>query len=318
MVKMDDTLGLCLMEQNVPVAERSILLQVATAAKMLSRQVHRASLAGIVGAEGRTNVHGEAVQKLDMLAHDLFIAALLPVGCLAGIVSEEMEGILQTPSPHPGYLFLMDPLDGSSNIDVSVGIGSIFSVHRKTDPGQEATLADFLQPGRRQILAGYCLYGSSTVLVYTTGNGTHGFTLDPDMGEFRLSHNTIQVPKTGPYYSINEGNTAGWEMATQRYVSAMKTEGRSARYIGSLVADFHRNLLKGGVFLYPSDQKNKQGKLRLLYEAAPLAFVVEQAGGMASTGRMAILDVPPESLHQRTPLIIGSADDVARAEALWG
>jgi fructose-1,6-bisphosphatase I len=315
-----DTLGVFLMKGNCPAALVGLLLQVATAANLISHQVSRAGLAGVLGAAGGTNVQGEAVQKLDVLANETFIAALSaalsPTGVLAGIASEEMEGILQVASPDPEYVFLMDPLDGSSNIDVNISIGSIFSVHRKASAGRDATLSDFLQPGRRQVLAGYCLYGGSTMLVVTMGDGVHGFTLDPDIGEFRLSHEAIRTPKTGLYYSINEGNASGWEAPTRHYVEKVKAEGRSARYVGALVGDFHRNLLKGGIFLYPADRKNKRGKLRLLYEAAPLAFIMEQAGGTAVTGgpeSQAILDVMPESLHQRVPLIIGSTDDVARA-----
>ncbi len=317
-----DTLALFLMKRNGP--QRDLLLQVATAVKIIARQVNRAGLAGVLGAAGGTNVQGEAVQKLDVLANETFVTALSSIGCLAGIASEEMEGIWQVASSNPEYVFLMDPLDGSSNIDVNLGIGSIFSVHRKISPGPEAALSDFLQPGRRQVLAGYCLYGGSTMLVVTMGEGVYGFTLDPDIGEFRLSHEAIRTPKTGLYYSANEGNASGWEAPMRQYVETMKAKGRSARYVGSLVCDFHRNLLKGGIFLYPADRKNKQGKLRLLYEAAPLAFIMEQAGGAAVTGAQqgsasqAILDVVPESLHQRTPLIIGSANDAPAAPAEGG
>lgn len=307
-------LELFLRQRSCPEAQMRLLLQVATATKAIAHQVNRAGLVGLAGAAGGTNVHGEGVQKLDMLANDTFVAALASTGDLAGIASEEMEEILPIAASHPEYVFLMDPLDGSSNIDVNISIGSIFSVHRKIRAGSEAALEDFLQPGCRQVLAGYCLYGSSTMLIYTLGDGVHGFTLDPDMGAFRLSHEEIRTPKTGPYYSVNEGNSPRWETALQREVEAMKAEGRSARYVGSLVADFHRNLLKGGLFLYPPDRKHKQGKLRLLYEAAPLAFIIEQAGGAASTGTLAILDVRPESLHQRVPLIIGSVDDVTRMQ----
>ena len=215
------------------------------------------------------------------------------------------------------YVLVFDPLDGSSNIDVNVAIGTIFAVYRRKGDGPSANLADFLQPGREQVCAGYVIYGSSTMLVYTTKNaGVHGFTLDPTVGEFLLSHENIRIPAKGKIYSVNEANAPNWDEGTRRYVESRKgEEGTSARYVGTLVADFHRNLLKGGIFLYPGDKKNLSGKLRLLYEASPMAMIVENAGGRASTGRERILDIVPTELHQRVPRRIGSAEDVAAYEA---
>jgi fructose-1,6-bisphosphatase I len=230
------------------------------------------------------------------------------------MASEESEGII--PIPEDGrrgkYVLMFDPLDGSSNIDVNASIGTIFSIHRKVTYQIDGSIADCLQPGNRQLAAGYFIYGSSTMMVYTTGNGVHGFTLDPSLGEFLLSHENIKTPTRGKIYSINEGNFNKWDVGTQRYIEALKQESKelgrpySLRYIGSLVADFHRNLMKGGIFLYPGPK----GKLRLLYEAAPLAMIAEQAGGAATTGDTRILDIQPSSLHERVPLILGSREDV--------
>ena len=293
----------------------SLLSEVATAGKVLSREVNKAGLIDILGYHGGLNVHGEVVQKLDQFANDTFIKILCHTGHLIGIASEEMEDPYQIPDPYPKgkYVFLMDPLDGSSNIDVNISIGSIFSIHRRKSVGHHATMEDFLQRGRGQVCAGYIIYGSSTMMVYTTGFGVHGFTLDPSIGEFLLSHENIRIPSRGSIYSINEGNAPIWNDGVGHYVERVKKEGKSARYVGSLVADFHRNLLKGGIFLYPADAKNKNGKLRLLYEASPLAFIVEQAQGKGSDGRQSILDIDPQKLHQRVPLIIGSKDDVDEA-----
>jgi len=293
----------------------SLLVQITTAAKIISREVNKAGLIDILGYQGVTNVHGEAVQKLDQFANDTFLRTLCHTGHLIGIASEEMEGIYQIPDMFPKgkYVFIMDPLDGSSNIDVNISIGSIFSIHRRVSTGAVATMEDFLQKGREQVCAGYIIYGSSTMLVYTTGFGVHGFTLDPGIGEFLLSHEDIQIPSRGSIYSINEGNSALWESGMRAYIEKTRKGGKSARYVGSLVADFHRNLLKGGIFLYPADTKNKNGKLRLLYEASPLAFIIEQAKGKGTNGHQPILDIVPETLHQRVPLIIGSPEDVEEA-----
>ncbi len=295
----------------------SLLSEVATAAKVLSREVNKAGLIDILGPNGGLNVHGEVVQKLDQFANDTFIKVLCHTGHLIGIASEEMEEVYQIPDEYPKgkYVFLMDPLDGSSNIDVNITIGSIFSIHRRKSTGNQATMEDFLQKGRDQVCAGYIIYGSSTMMIYTVGFGVHGFTLDPSVGEFLLSHENIRIPSRGSIYSINEGNDTIWADGVAQYVKQAKKEGKSARYVGSLVADFHRNLLKGGIFLYPADAKNKNGKLRLLYEASPLAFIVEQAQGKGSDGQQSILDIVPQKVHQRVPLIIGSKDDVDEANA---
>ncbi|MEC4677186.1 MAG: class 1 fructose-bisphosphatase [Nitrospirota bacterium] len=294
----------------------SLLSGIATAGKVISREVNKAGLIDILGYKGKKNVHGEDVQKLDDYANAIFIQTLCHIGHLAGIASEEMEDIYHIPEDCPigNYVFLMDPLDGSSNIDVNISIGSIFSIYRRESKGKKATMADFLQPGRKLVAAGYLIYGSSTMLVYSTGHGVHGFTLDPSIGEFILSHEKIQTPKQGKIYSINEAYRSNWTENIGAYVDAARKENKTARYVGSLVADFHRNLLKGGIFLYPADKKNPNGKLRLLYEAAPLAFIAEQAGGRASTGKIPLLDVIPEKIHHRVPLIIGSEEDVLMAE----
>ena len=293
----------------------ALLTSLTLAAKIISREVNQAGLVRILGETGEINVHGEAVQKLDEFAQQTIYRAMGHSGHLCVMASEESEGII--PIPDGGkrgrYVLMFDPLDGSSNIDVNASIGTIFSIHRKITVGQaDGSLEDCLQRGTEQLAAGYFIYGSSTMMVYTTGHGVNGFTLDPSLGEFLLSHPNIKIPRRGKIYSINEGNINQWDTGTRRYVEYVKqdqkSEGRpySLRYIGSLVADFHRNLLKGGIFLYPGPK----GKLRLLYEAAPLGMVVEQAGGTASTGTQRILDIMPDSLHQRVPLIIGSTDDV--------
>lgn len=293
---------------------------LVVAAKLISREVNRAGLIDILGKTGAKNVHGEEVQKLDEFANSTIIRTMEHGGHLSGMASEEMDEIVKVDSIYPkgNYILLFDPLDGSSNIDVNVCVGTIFSIY-KCDPGREVTLQDFLKPGVEQVAAGYILYGSSTMFVYTTGQGVHGFTLDPSVGEFLLSHQDIRIPEKGKIYSINEGNSRHWFPGTSLYIEKLKEKenGYSARYIGSLVSDFHRNLLKGGIFLYPADRKSTKGKLRLLYEANPLSFIVEQAGGKSSTGDRRILEVVPEEIHQRVPLIIGSMSDVEEAESFW-
>jgi fructose-1,6-bisphosphatase I len=278
--------------------------------------VNMAGLAKILGETGAVNVHGEAVQKLDEFAQHTICRAMGHNGHLCVMASEESENIIPIPdgSKRGKYVLMFDPLDGSSNIDVNASIGTIWSIHRKiTKDREDGSLEDCLQKGCEQVAAGYFIYGSSTMMVYTTGNGVHGFTLDPSLGEFLLSHESIQTPPRGKIYSINEGNVHSWDAGTRRYIEYVKEDRKdrghpyTLRYIGSLVADFHRNLLKGGIFLYPGPK----GKLRLLYEAAPLAMIVEQAGGAASTGAQRILDIQPTSLHQKVPLIIGSREDVA-------
>jgi fructose-1,6-bisphosphatase I len=306
----------------------NLLYDLCLAAKIISRQVRRAGLTDILGEFGAVNVQGEVQQKLDVFAHDTVRHSVEHTGRVCIVASEEeAEPIpveVRDDRRSGKYVLLYDPLDGSSNIGVNVSIGTIFSIHRRiaTKKGPGA-LADCLQKGRAQVAAGYILYGSSTMLVYTTGQGVHGFTLDPTIGEFLLSHPDIRSPDVGQYYSVNESHWNKWEPDMQRVVGAFKNgdaagkvQAKNARYIGSLVADIHRNLMSGGVFLYPADTASPAGKLRLLYEAAPLAFVVEQAGGAATDGREDILDITPTALHQRTPLIIGSKQDVAFARSV--
>ncbi len=301
----------------------NLLYDICLAAKIIARNVRRAGLTDILGGTTTVNVSGDLQQKLDLVANETVRNSLQHTGRICVMASEEDEAPIPVPANVPAgkYVVLYDPLDGSSNIDVNVSIGTIFSIYRRVSPeGTPGKLADCLQEGLRQVVAGYILYGSSTMLVYTTGNGVHGFTLDPTIGEFLLSHAHIRTPEVGKYYSVNESNWNKWTPATQRVVGAFKNgdgamKGKTARYIGSLVADFHRNLISGGVFLYPGDRKVPQGKLRLLYEAAPLAFIVEQAGGAATDGSRRILEIAPQELHQHTPLVIGSRSDVEFATA---
>jgi len=299
-----------------------LLTDVAFAAKLVRREVVRAGLVDILGFAGSTNVQGEEVKKLDLFANEKIISAIGQHGRFAIMGSEENEGVIIPPKNESGnYALLFDPLDGSSNIDVNVSVGTIFSIFKlKGNDPKKASISDCLQHGYDQVAAGYVIYGSSVVMVYTTGNGVHGFTYDPTIGEFLLSHENIITPKSGKYYSINEGSYAQFNEGTKRYLDYIKEEDKatnrpySTRYIGSLVADFHRNLLTGGIFIYPPTAKHANGKLRLMYEANPLAFICEQAGGRATNGRQRILDIQPTELHQRTPLYIGSVDDVIVAE----
>lgn len=302
----------------------ALLTELIVAAKIISREVNKAGLADILGLSGKTNIQGEEVQKLDELANETIKRRMVSCGYVCVMASEEEESIVHALEGFEGkYVIAFDPLDGSSNIDVNVNIGSIFSIFRKKSPGRKGTLEDMLQAGRNQVGAGYIVYGSSTMLVYTAGQGVHGFTLDPSVGEFFLSHPDIKIPAKGKIYSVNEGNYNYWSKGTQKYIDHIKSVDKdsgspySTRYIGSLVADFHRNLLRGGIFLYPMDYKDPakpSGKLRLLYEANPLALIVEEAGGRAIDGTQNILDIKPKSLHQRVPLIIGSKEDVDMAE----
>jgi fructose-1,6-bisphosphatase I len=301
----------------------NILYDIALAAKLISREVRRAGLVDILGQAGATNIHGEDVQKLDEYADDVIFRALDHCGHLCVMGSEENEEPLPIPEQFPTgrYAFLYDPLDGSSNIDVNVSVGTIFSIHRKISKGERGSLEDLLQPGSRQVAAGYVVYGSSTMLVYTTGNGVYGFTLDPSIGEFLLSHSNIRIPTPGQRtFSVNDGNYGRWSEEQRRFVDHLKgVDGENAkpfsgRYVGSLVADFHRTLLKGGIFMYPADAKSPRGKLRLLYEVAPLAMIAEQAGGRASDGERPIQEIMPTELHERSPLYIGSAEYVELAE----
>jgi fructose-1,6-bisphosphatase I len=297
--------------------------RVALAAKVISRELVHAGLMDVLGVTGELNGHGEAVRKLDVLAHDAILGVMKGNDCVAGMASEEADDIIPNPGgrPEAGCLLLFDPLDGSSNIDANVSVGTIFSVVRKRSPGRDVELEDFLRPGIEQIAAGYVVYGSSTMLVCTLGNGVHGFTLDPGLGEFILSHPGIETPRRGTIFSVNMGNHERFDGGLKRYLEHLVSERNhhgkpySLRYIGSLVADFHRNLLYGGIFMYPADAKSRDGKLRLLYEANPLGMIAEQAGGRASNGCEDILRIQPTRLHQRVPLFIGSADDVSEAES---
>jgi fructose-1,6-bisphosphatase I len=301
----------------------NVLYDIALAAKLISREVRRAGLVDILGQAGKTNVHGEAVKKLDDYAHDVIYRALDHCGHLCVMASEEEEGILHIPERFRtgNYVLMYDPLDGSSNIDANISVGTIFSIHRKVSKVERGCLEDCLQPGYKQVAAGYVLYGSSTMLVYTTGNGVHGFTLDPSIGEFLLSHPQMRIPTPGQrIYSVNEGNYRSWLEPQCRLIDHLKgVDGSgnppfSARYVGSMVADVHRTLLYGGLFMYPADRKNEKGKLRLLYEAAPMAMIMKQAGGRASDGTRDILSIQPEALHERTPLYLGSTEFVDMAD----
>lgn len=325
--------GVITIERHIIDAERqfpeatgafsSILYDIAFAAKMIAREVRRAGLNDILGSTGDVNVQGEEVKKLDEFANEVIFKALDHTGHLCGMASEENDDFIPIPDKFPTgkYCVLFDPLDGSSNIEANVSVGTIFSVHRKISDHERGCVEDCLQAGTQQVAAGYVVYGSSTMLVYTTGNGVHGFTLEPSIGEFLLSHPDMRIPEKGQrIYSCNEGNYMRWSEEQRRFVNHLKgADGEnekpfSARYIGSLVADFHRNLLYGGLFMYPADNKNARGKLRLLYEAAPLAMIAEQAGGRASDGERRIMEIDPEQLHERTPLYIGTAEYVEMAE----
>jgi fructose-1,6-bisphosphatase I len=295
-----------------------LLSGITLATKIVAAQVRRAGLVGIIGVTRDTNVQGEAVQKLDVIANDTLLQFLGNRGNVAIMASEENEHpvIVERDRKRGKYVVVFDPLDGSSNIDVNVSVGTIFSVlRREPDPtGVRDVMADVLQPGYRQVAAGYVVYGSSTMLVYSAGTGVHGFTLDPSIGAYLMSHENMRMPGHGSIYSCNEANSESFPPAYQKFLHHLRSgeTGRtySSRYIGSLVADFHRTLLKGGIFLYPPTKSHPQGKLRLLYEANPMAFLAEQAGGMATSGSGRILDILPQSLHQRTPLVVGSREEV--------
>lgn len=298
------------------------LRDLTLAIKIIWREVSKAGLVNILGTAGSQNIHGDVVKKLDMFADDVIYKAMDHGGHLCVMGSEEHEDILKIPAEYPKgrYVLLFDPLDGSSNIDANVTIGTIFSIYRRVTQNGDGTLEDCIQPGYKQLAAGYVVYGSSTMLVYTTGDGVHGFTLDPSIGEFLLSHENIQIPKRGKIYSVNEGNYKWWEPGVKKYIKYLQEEDKatnrpySARYIGSLVADIHRTLLYGGIFIYPGDSRNSSGKLRLMYEGNPIAFIIEQAGGRAIEGKRRILDVVPLKLHQKTPMFVGSEEDVTICE----
>lgn len=297
-----------------------LLLDLVRPANEISAEVNRAGLVEILGFTGQQNVHGEEVKKLDVFADGLLVASLRETGAACGMASEEQEEIIP-PSrlgENAKHIVFFDPLDGSSNIDVNVSIGTIFGIYRRKSASGPAVNEDFLRTGREQAAAGYFLYGTSTMLVYTAGHGVHAFTLDPAMREFRAFQFDIKTPARGAIYSCNEGNSSKWDEPTRRYVEAVRTgtKGRkpyTSRYVGSFVADFHRNLLKGGIFLYPGEVQSSgppKGKLRLMYEGNPMAMIVEQAGGLATDGTQHILDIQSTDVHHRTPLVIGSKDDV--------
>lgn len=309
--------------QDTPAELSRILNALRLASKIVSNKVNNAGLMDIMGAAGEQNIQGEDQQKLDVLANDVFIQTLTNRDIVCGIASEENDDFICINSKDKGYnnkyIVLIDPLDGSSNIDVNVSVGTVFSIYKRVSPiGTPVTAEDFLQPGNQQIAAGYVLYGSSTMLVYTTGHGVNGFTLNPALGTFYLSHPNIQFPKDGKIYSINEGNYAQFPQGVKDYLKYCQANEAdrpyTSRYIGSLVADFHRNMIKGGIYIYPTSAKTPNGKLRLLYECNPIAFITEQASGKASDGFHRILDIKPTELHQRTPVFCGSYNMVSKAE----
>lgn len=322
------TLGQFIIERqsDFPYAKGELsrlLRDIGIAAKIVNREVNKAGLLDILGSQGETNIQGEEQKKLDVYANEQFIAALSLGGECCAIASEESDDIIHIDnavSKNAKYVVAIDPLDGSSNIDCNVSIGTIFSIYRRISLSGPATINDFLQRGTEQVAAGYITYGSSTMMVYTTGKGVNGFTLDPSIGEFCLSHPDMKIKTDGKVYSINEGNYVHFPDGVKKYIKYCQVEDEasnrpySSRYIGSLVADFHRNMIQGGIYIYPSTAKSPKGKLRLLYECNPLAFISEQAGGKASDGFASILKLQPKSLHQRTPLFIGSAEMVAKAE----
>ena len=301
----------------------TLMNEILAAAKIISLEVNKAGIGGdILGVTGNINVHGEEVQKLAEFANSTFVNIVEESGTVCAITSEEMEEPVIIPGEKAGkYIFMMDPLDGSSNIDVNVSIGTIFSIYRKKSPGISVTKDDLLQKGADQIAGGYIVYGSSTMFIYSSGNGVHGFTLDPSIGEFFLSHPDMKIPTQGNIYSVNEGNQIIWDDKQVNIVNYFKEFDETTkrpykgRYIGSMVSDFHRTLLKGGIFMYPKDNKNPNGKLRFSFEASPLAFIVENAGGRASTGKERILDIVPSDIPQCVPLYIGSCGDVKIAES---
>jgi len=299
----------------------ALMAQIGLAGKMIANDLRRAGLVNMLGTTGGTNVQGEAVKKLDEIANETFLKVFQYSGLVCALASEEMEKPVHLPENWPTgkYMLLFDPLDGSSNTDVNMPLGTIFSILRHDGKGPPAE-SELIRKGTKQEAAGYIMYGSSTMLVFTAGHGVHGFTLDPGIGEYYLSHENIQIPSKGQVYAVNEGNAKKWPDGTRKFVEYLKASDKqtgrpyAGRYSGCLVADVHRVLLGGGLYLYPAEVDRPEGKLRLLYEANPLAMVVEQAGGKASTGTMRILDVEPKSLHQRVPLLIGSKDDVTLAE----
>lgn len=301
-----------------------LLSSIKLATKIVNHKVNQAGLVDILGKFGTENVQGEEQQKLDVFANEVFIKTLSQREVVCGIASEENDDFIRIEnkqnSEKSKYVVLIDPLDGSSNIDVNVSVGTIFSIYRRVTPeGTPVQLEDFLQPGNKQVAAGYVVYGSSTMLIYTTGNGVNGFTLNPSIGTFYLSHPCMKIPESGKIYSINEGNYALFPQGVKDYIKYCQMEEAerpyTSRYIGSLCSDFHRNMIKGGIYIYPSGTKNPNGKLRLLYECNPMAFIAEQAGGKASDGFQRIMDIQPKELHQRVPFFCGSKNMVEKAES---
>jgi len=300
-----------------------LLQSIQLACKVIARATAKAGIANLYGVAGNTNATGDEQKKLDVLANDIFVNCLTFSEQVFLMVSEENEQPIVLDEKAGGYAVVFDPLDGSSNIDANVSVGTIFGIYRKRD-GEErkTTVEDALRPGNELVAAGYAVYGASTMLVITTGMGVNGFSLDPTLGEFILTHPNMKIPKKGKIYSINEGNASSWDEPTRKYIEACKKpqkggKAKTARYIGSMVADVHRTLLYGGIFCYPADAQNKSGKLRLLYECNPIAFICEQAGGKASNGYKRILDVQPTNIHGRCPIFCGSTDDVTEVEALY-
>lgn len=305
-----------------------LLTELILSAKIIDREVSKAGLLDVLGVTGEVNIQGEIVQKLDDFANRVIIRRMERAGVLCAMVSEENADFIEIPRQYPvgDYILVFDPLDGSANIDANVSIGTIFSIYRRSSDQQTVSIGDLLQKGSMQVAAGYIIYGSSTMMVYTAGSGVHGFTLDPSVGEFLLSHPDIKIPERGRIYSVNEGYSSYWDEPTRNIVNYFKASdsatGRpySTRYIGSLVSDFHRNLIYGGIFMYPADSRDPRkpsGKLRLMCEAAPMAMIAEQAGGLATDGKQRILDIEPQELHQRVPLFIGSKNDVEVATKFY-
>jgi len=316
-----------LKQKDFPYAKgelSSLLHHIGTAAKMVNKKINKAGLVDIIGRSGEVNIQGENQQKLDVYADEVFISALLSSGECCGVATEENQNEIvfsDTFASKGKYIVCIDPLDGSSNIDFNVSVGTIFSIYRRiTQRGEKVRNEDFLQEGSKQVAAGYIIYGSSTMLVYSTGYGVNGFTLDPSIGEFCLSHPDIRTPEDGSIYSVNEGNYIHFPSGIKKYIKYCQEKDEeshrpyTSRYIGSLVSDFHRNLLKGGIFLYPANETAPLGKLRLVYECNPIAFIAEQAGGLASDGKQNILNITPSILHQRSPFYVGSKNMVRKTE----
>lgn len=328
MSQKNQTLGEFIIENQASFKYTSgeltkLLNSIRLAAKVVNHEVSKAGLVDIIGTAGDTNIQGEDQQKLDVYANEKFIKALTKRNIVCGIASEEEDHYItinsQDDNHQNKYIVLIDPLDGSSNIDVNVSVGTIFSIYRRVTPiGTPVTMADFLQKGNQQVAAGYVVYGTSTMLVYTTGDGVNGFTLNPAIGTFYLSHPNMEFPKDGRIYSVNEGNYIHFPQGVKNYIKYCQEEEEdrpyTSRYIGSLVSDFHRNMIKGGIYLYPKSSLNSDGKLRILYECNPMAFIAEQANGKASDGFTRILDIEPSKLHQRVPFICGSKNMVEKAE----